>query len=148
MKKYFFPFRMLLRIFLWTLAVLLQIERGESSYYRTNRCDRYSLKEFLIFDGTRTKEFRTFDGTCNNLLRPTDGAAGTAFRRLLPPAYEDGFDEPRGGQNGLPNPRKVSLNLFPDNDKPNARLSHMAMTFGQFLAHDVTGLGKIQGFCY
>ena len=130
MKQWIFLFKMLFPVFLWTVAVLLQAERGETAF-----------KKILCNPFAR---FRRFDGLCNNLLRPTDGAAGTAFGRFLPPAYEDGFDEPRGGQNGLPNPRKVSLRLFPDNDKPNARLSHMAMTFGQFLAHDLTGLGKTE----
>ena len=130
----FFLFRMLLRIFLCALAALLQVERGDSYYY-SSICNRYA-------------RFRTFDGTCNNLQRPTDGAAGTAFGRLLPPAYDDGIDVPRGGQNGLPNPRNVSLALFRDVNRPNTRLTHMAMTFGQFLAHDITGLGKTGlGFC-
>ena len=34
--------------------------------------------------------YRSVDGTCNNLQNPLWGAATTAFRRILPPYYEDG----------------------------------------------------------
>lgn len=32
------------------------------------------------------------DGTCNNLQNPVKGAAFTAFTRLMPAAYDDGFN--------------------------------------------------------
>ena len=62
---------------------------------------------------------RTFDGTCNNYARPLQGASLTAFRRLLPPRYENGFNTPVGWDpsrlyNGLPKPsaRHISNRLI------------------------------------
>ena len=40
--------------------------------------------------------FRSIDGTCNNFVNPLWGASLTAFRRILPPQYEDGFNSPIG----------------------------------------------------
>lgn len=42
------------------------------------------------------RRYRTMDGTCNNLQNPTWGAANTAFNRLLPAIYENGFNAPVG----------------------------------------------------
>ena len=60
-------------------------------------------------------EHRAFNGVCNNLENPTWGAANTGFKRLLPPEYEDGIGEPKGGftlaartGSSLPTPRFVS----------------------------------------
>lgn len=89
------------------------------------------------------QQYRTFDGTCNNLCNVTWGSAQTPFRRLLPPAYQNGEYAPRSlGSNDqpLPNARKVSKTVFvssPANEhnaKPN--FTHMTMTWGQFLGHD------------
>ena len=41
--------------------------------------------------------------------------------------------------------RKLSLNVFRDDDRQSPRLSHMAMVFGQFLAHDITLGGQPEG---
>lgn len=41
-------------------------------------------------------KYRTFDGTCNNLQHPLWGSSYTAFRRLLKPVYENGFNLPIG----------------------------------------------------
>ena len=41
-------------------------------------------------------KYRTIDGTCNNLQKPLLGSSLTAFKRLLPPAYENGFNLPIG----------------------------------------------------
>ena len=41
-------------------------------------------------------KYRSIDGTCNNLANPLWGASLTAFRRLLPAQYEDGFNQPIG----------------------------------------------------
>ena len=85
--------------------------------------------------------YRTFSGRCNNLGRPEWGSAGATLRRLLPNAYADGRDEPRGGRNprpSLPSARHISQKNHPDNDVPDTRFTHMVMQFGQFLDHDLT----------
>ncbi|KFO33932.1 Peroxidasin-like protein [Fukomys damarensis] len=51
------------------------------------------------------RRYLTHDGTCNNLQRPTWGASLTAFLRLLPPAYENGLDSPRGAGRFYRHPR-------------------------------------------
>ena len=92
----------------------------------------------------RRNPFRTLNGECNNLRDPFRGAALTPFSRLLEPDYADGKSEPReavrarGRRIPLPNARNVSLALFPDIEKLSGGLTHMTMTFGQFLAHDIT----------
>ena len=40
--------------------------------------------------------FRSIDGTCNNLANPLWGASLTAFRRIKPAEYENGFNTPIG----------------------------------------------------
>jgi len=44
------------------------------------------------------KKYRTIDGTCNNLQKPLLGSSLAAFKRLLPPAYENGFNLPVGNK--------------------------------------------------
>jgi len=84
--------------------------------------------------------YRTISGVCNNLENPTWGTPGTGLRRLLPPLYEDGRNEPRGGhfERTLPNPRWISQRNHPDRDLPDTRYTHMVMQFGQFLDHDIS----------
>ena len=38
-----------------------------------------------------TYMFRTFDGTCGNLTNPLLGSAGTAYTRMFPATYSDGY---------------------------------------------------------
>lgn len=38
-----------------------------------------------------TYMFRTFDGTCGNLTNPLLGSAGTAYTRMFPATYFDGY---------------------------------------------------------
>ena len=92
--------------------------------------------------------FRTLNGVCNNLGDPFRGAALTPFRRLLPPDYADGKSEPREavGNGRFPNARSVSLDLFKDVEERSQELTHMAMVFGQFLAHDITLAGQPEDF--
>ena len=103
------------------------------------------------------KKFRTFDGTCNNLCRTDLGSAGSAFRRfegLDPPTdYEPGF-QPRIVSaiptKNLSNCRQISVQVFNStnlnvNDTDGRRrlenapsFTHLTMTWGQFLDHDIT----------
>ena len=90
--------------------------------------------------------FRTFDGTCNNLCNITTGAAFTPHDRFVglhpATAYEQPGNQPRqfsslGSHIPLPNARTVSKIVF-NNFQFRARFTHMVMTWGQFLDHDLT----------
>ena len=86
-------------------------------------------------------KYRTFDGTCNNLCNITCGATFTPHRRFLPSAYEPSF-QPRQFSTftaGLPlkNARQVSKKVFRSTDV-QADFTHITMTWGQFLDHDLT----------
>uniref|UniRef100_A0A8I3Q2P6 Lactoperoxidase n=1 Tax=Canis lupus familiaris TaxID=9615 RepID=A0A8I3Q2P6_CANLF len=91
------------------------------------------------------QKYRAQDGTCNNLQHPTWGASLTAFERVLKPAYENGFNLPRGvgrrspsGPPPLPPPRLVSTELAAAAAvTPDDRYTHMLMQWGQFLDHDL-----------
>ena len=49
------------------------------------------LRRQKVHQECRGKDlYRTADGSCNNLKHPSWGAAFTAFRRAMPPYYEDG----------------------------------------------------------
>ena len=99
--------------------------------------------------------YRTFDGSCNNLCDPTLGMANTPLIRLpglrSPTAYEGNKFAPRatskiGNNVPLPNARKVSVQVFVAGEgnarfrfrRPTPRGTHLVMTWGQFLDHDVT----------
>ena len=90
-------------------------------------------------------QYRSVDGTCNNFQNPLLGASLTAFKRLLPPRYEDGFHTPVGWDplklyNGyqLPSPRAVSSALISSETiTDDSEISHMVMQWGQFLDHDM-----------
>lgn len=100
--------------------------------------------------------YRTFDGTCNNLCNTDRGAIFRPFRRLQAlgrtTAYEQPGFRPRrlsaisGKQ--LPNARSVSCNVFRvTNRNYNGKLTnftHLVMTWGQFLDHDIT-LTEMEG---
>ncbi|XP_047379728.1 probable oxidoreductase PXDNL isoform X4 [Sciurus carolinensis] len=91
------------------------------------------------------QKYRTHDGTCNNLQKPMWGASLTALVRVLQPAYENGFNSPRGagrhngaGRSPLPLPRLVSTMLAGTAAvTPDHRYTHMLMQWGQFLDHDL-----------
>ena len=98
-------------------------------------------------------QFRTIDGTCNNLENPLFGAAGTAFKRLIPAQYEDGYSSLRGQiQNddsvrdilGIspfvpPNPsaRHISESIINNITTDEIPFTHILMQWGQFLDHDL-----------
>ena len=89
--------------------------------------------------------FRSVDGTCNNLQTPLQGASLTAFRRIKPAQYENGFSTPIGWDpNRLyhgfvkPGARKVSSELISTSKiTEDHEVSHMVMQWGQFLDHDI-----------
>uniref|UniRef100_A0A667I480 Peroxidasin like n=1 Tax=Lynx canadensis TaxID=61383 RepID=A0A667I480_LYNCA len=85
------------------------------------------------------QKYRAADGTCNNLQHPAWGASRTAFERILKPAYENGFNLPRGaGRRPLPPPSLVSTELAATATvTPDDRYTHMLMQWGQFLDHDL-----------
>lgn len=86
------------------------------------------------------KKYRTLDGTCNNLGNPMWGASLTAFRRLLRPVYENGFNTPMGWKNpdALPSARLVSTEVISTaNNTPDESFTHMLMQWGQFVDHDL-----------
>ena len=94
---------------------------------------------------------RTFDGSCNNLDKPLLAVAGTNFRRLIVPHYEDGIQEPRGilqkiGEDLLgrgpfeapyPSAREASRTVLLNRSIDDEIHSHMIMQWGQFLDHDL-----------
>nr|XP_020665436.1 peroxidasin homolog [Pogona vitticeps] len=91
------------------------------------------------------QKYRTHDGSCNNLQHPMWGASLTAFQRLLKPAYQNGFNLPRGfslvedsRELPLPLPRLVSTAMIgTETVTPDDRFTHMLMQWGQFLDHDL-----------
>lgn len=91
------------------------------------------------------KKYRTHDGSCNNLQHPMWGASLTAFQRLLKPAYQNGFNLPRGFSLAedardlpLPLPRLVSTAMIgTETITPDEQFTHMLMQWGQFLDHDM-----------
>ena len=101
-------------------------------------------------------KFRTFDGTCNNLCNTKLGAIDRPLRRLPslanPTAYEPNF-QPRSSSavagKTLPNARNISLIVFSsttadiNNTAPD--FTHVTMTWGQFMDHDVTLTDLISG---
>ena len=94
--------------------------------------------------------FRTIDGTCNNLIKPLLGSSGTAFKRLVPPVYEDGISSLRGTLQAKrtfptlnpflpPNPsaRLISETVIMNVTQDEIPFTHLLMQWGQFLDHDM-----------
>ena len=89
-------------------------------------------------------QYRTMDGTCNNLQQPMWGAATIAFRRVLPPYYEDGISIMVGSSQvdaflpPYPSARYVSSAIILDRSEDETNVTHMLMQWGQFLDHDLS----------
>ncbi|EHB15191.1 Thyroid peroxidase, partial [Heterocephalus glaber] len=92
-------------------------------------------------------KYRLITGACNNRDHPTWGASNTALARWLPPAYEDGFSQPRGWNpsllyHGFPLPpvREVTQKVI---QVPNeavtedAQYSDFLTVWGQYIGHDM-----------
>lgn len=84
-------------------------------------------------------KYRSIDGKCNNKYHPHWGSAYVCHVRLLPPDYSDGIQSPRLSFYGtpLPSARTCSNLLAPDLPFDSYH-THMKMSFGQFVNHDIT----------
>ncbi|MCB2101887.1 MAG: hypothetical protein KDE22_13510 [Rhodobacterales bacterium] len=84
-----------------------------------------------------TREVRTYDGSGNNIAHPTWGKANEPLRRLAPPAYTDGINDPPRTPGA--NPRAVSNILCAETRAlPSlAGLSDFMWAWGQFLDHEI-----------
>ncbi|XP_044742236.1 peroxidase-like isoform X2 [Chrysoperla carnea] len=94
----------------------------------------------IQYQKCKNKLYRTYDGSCNN-LKGTNGKALTSYKRLIPPMYSDGVQEPRRSitKRPLTNPRYISAMI--NDDKlvtPIDRTKTLAFTlWGQFIEHDL-----------
>ena len=94
---------------------------------------------------------RTHDGSCNNREKPARGSSFSPFRRLLPAHYEDGLMQLNGFrqsklENNMfrdgpftpphPSARLVSSTIIRDRPINASQLTHLAMQWGAFAAHD------------
>ncbi|KFO33924.1 Thyroid peroxidase [Fukomys damarensis] len=92
-------------------------------------------------------KYRLITGACNNRDHPTWGASNTALARWLPPAYEDGFSQPRGWNPDflyhgflLPPVREVTRQVI---QVPNeavtedTQYSDFLTAWGQYIDHDM-----------
>ena len=103
-------------------------------------------------DSTKLK-YRTFDGSCNNEKKSKYGSNNMPYKRVLPPAYDDGKDAPRGSIKPLPNVRTISLTISTPEDfvtsrmnsLQNGQVKNLFTHFGQFLSHDMTQLSTTTG---
>ena len=142
-----FVFRFLLGIIL--IIATFELRQAASSAMSAEQ----TLDAFKLTDGCDAlkdrlrcfqHKYRTIDGTCNNLCRIKQGAAFTPLRRFLPSEYAPG-EQPRNESvtgHPLPNTRRVSVEIFQalNGDEFGIRpiFTHVTMTWGQFIDHDVT----------
>ncbi|KAM5262799.1 thyroid peroxidase [Ctenodactylus gundi] len=92
-------------------------------------------------------KYRLITGACNNRDHPRWGASNMALARWLPPAYEDGFSQPRGWNpdvlyHGVPLPlvREVTLQVIQVSNEAvteDNQYSDFLPVWGQYIAHDM-----------
>ncbi|XP_073952335.1 peroxidase isoform X2 [Choristoneura fumiferana] len=84
--------------------------------------------------------YRSIDGSCNNIQRPAWGMAQGPYGRLLPFNYADGISAWPVSSTGqqLPNPRTISLALFPDKNLVDPVWNLNAQQWGQIITHDMS----------
>lgn len=84
------------------------------------------------------QENRSFSGYGNNISNPEWGSTSTALSRVSSVSYLDQVQEINNI--GLPIPRKVSNDLFSQNEsfRNGNDLSDFVWLFGQFLDHDIS----------
>jgi hypothetical protein len=124
--------------------------------YQASGCTDQIVEPDFCFD-----EYRSIDGTCNNPNDKILGAISTAFRRLLPPEYEDDVSLPRGFSQSqysdyfdgpftppTPSPRVVVNQILVDEDFTDDTHTQLLMQFGQFLAHDIAMLTSDISPCF
>ncbi|CAK1579404.1 unnamed protein product [Parnassius mnemosyne] len=88
--------------------------------------------------------YRSFDGTCNNLENPFWGAAKEPYAELVNNSYADGvhkFPETSNNEQ-LPNPRAISLLVFPDKNIIDYKWNLNTMQWGQIITHDMSFSGR------
>lgn len=98
--------------------------------------------------GNNTQRYRSYNGTCNNLIHPLEwGVAFTAFRRSLPPWYDDGIGKPRiaSGNKPLPPANIVSAEVHRPLYRDDPKFTVMLAVWGQFLDHDITATALSHG---
>ncbi|KAJ0177820.1 hypothetical protein K1T71_006693 [Dendrolimus kikuchii] len=84
--------------------------------------------------------YRSIDGSCNNLRRPAWGMPQTPYGRLSPYNYGDGISSWPVSRTGrpLPNPREISLRLFPDRQLIDPVWNLNTQQWGQIITHDMS----------
>ncbi len=119
------------------------------------------LREKPSCQSLTINQFRTIDGTCNNRRKPLLGSAGTIFKRLAPPEYEDGVSSLRGtlqNRGGFfdsltpfvppnPSPRFISTTIIQNVTNDELPFSHLLMQWGQFLDHDLDLSPELEAEC-
>ncbi|EEB11263.1 Peroxidase precursor, putative [Pediculus humanus corporis] len=118
------------------------ISYGTSYFYDTGSGGSVNLNSQcpVIKSNCGTNLYRSFDGSCNNLQKPLLGAANTQYGRLLPPKYSDGVGSPPLSVTGepLPNPRILSISIFPNFEVEDHFLTLATMQWGQLVTHDMS----------
>nr|XP_023026402.1 peroxidase-like [Leptinotarsa decemlineata] len=96
-------------------------------------------------------KYRSHDGSCNNIENPLWGTPFSKYGRLLPPKYGDGISSLTLSRTGkpLPNPRSLSIAIYPDIPYTDRLFTLNAMQFGQIVVHDMslTVLSNVPAVC-